>query len=313
LKACLDLPDVHVVGVVTALREFAISYSPDGVRNVLHADIAGLANDLFLPVQTIKRGMNDDGLFETVQNWNPDVFLVVGWYHMVPRRWRELAPAFGLHASLLPNYRGGAPLVWAMIEGETQTGITMFQMDDGVDSGPIAGQKQEPILSDDTIATLYARIEERGLELLRESLPQLANGTLELSIQDESLRRVMPQRLPRNGEIDWHWDSAKIDRFIRAQTRPYPGAFSTWKGHPLHIWQARVGANNSPGIEAGLVIRLPNGAYAVGCGTGNIILDEVSFQQTAYDKVQLAELFGDGLQYMVSCPSSTIMVEIPDR
>jgi methionyl-tRNA formyltransferase len=131
-----------------------------------------------------------------------------------------------------------------------------------------------------------------------------------LSIQDESLRRVMPPRLPRDGEIDWHWNSARIDRFIRAQTRPYPGAFSTWKGHPLHIWQARVGASDSPKVEAGRVIRLPNGAYAVGCGTGNIILDEVSFQRMVYDKARLEELFGNGQQYMESCPS---MVGILDR
>jgi methionyl-tRNA formyltransferase len=81
--------------------------------------------------------MNEPGLFQTVTSWNPDAFLVAGWYHMIPKIWRNLAPAYGLHASLLPDYSGGAPLVWAMINGETKTGVTLFQMDDGVDSGPI--------------------------------------------------------------------------------------------------------------------------------------------------------------------------------
>ena len=123
---------------------------------------------------------------------------------MIPKRWRELAPANGLHASLPPDYSGGAPLVWAMINGESRTGITLFQMDAGVDFGPIVGQKEEQILPSDTIATLYSRIEERGLELLQEVLPQLVHGTLKLKQQDENKRRIMPQRSPEDGLIDWN-------------------------------------------------------------------------------------------------------------
>ena len=149
----------------------------------------------------LERSMNKPGLFEAVAEWKPDMFLVAGCYHMVPKRWRELAPAYGMHASLLPDYSGGAPLVWAMINGETKTGISLFQMDDGVDFGPIAGQKEEPIYPGDTIATLYDRIEERGVELLRNKLPQLANGTLKLKLQlqNETKRRIMPQRSPKDG------------------------------------------------------------------------------------------------------------------
>jgi len=159
LELVCGLPEVRVTGVVTAPPVFSISYRPTGVTNVLHAGVAGDAEAQGVPVAILQQRMNESGLLESVQTWQPDAFLVVGWYHMIPKAWRALAPAYGLHASLLPDYSGGAPLVWAMINGETKTGITLFQMDDGVDSGPIADQSKEPIHPTDTIATLYPRIE----------------------------------------------------------------------------------------------------------------------------------------------------------
>lgn len=297
-KRCLELllcmPEITVVGVVTAARDFTISYRPTGVTNVLHADVSVVAQINQLPCQTLQRSMNDQKLFKSVVAWQPDAFLVAGWYHMIPRKWRDLAPAYGLHASLLPDYSGGAPLVWAMINGETKTGITLFQMDDGVDSGLIAGQKEEPIYTDDTIATLYGRIEERGLELLGEVLPQLADGTLKLQAQDESRRRVVPQRTPQDGWIDWKQDAMNIDRFIRAQTRPYPGAFTSLNGKPLHVWSIAVHKSSYPTVATGEVICQENACYLVSCGKDAIELREISYEQQTYNQQQLPELFGGG-------------------
>ena len=107
------------MGVVTAPETFSISYRPAGVRNVLYADIESFAKDHSLRLATLKRSMNETGLLEIVEEWEPDLFLVAGWYHMIPRAWRAVAPAYGLHASLLPDYSGGAPLVWSMINGES--------------------------------------------------------------------------------------------------------------------------------------------------------------------------------------------------
>lgn len=297
LATCLELPDIRVSGIVTAPQTFAISYRPSGVTNVLYADVAALANSHAIPAQTLVRSMSDPGLFDAVAAWKPDIFLVAGWYHMIPKRWRELAPAYGLHASLLPDYSGGAPLVWAMINGETKTGITLFEMDDGVDSGPIAGQKEESIYPDDTIATLYARIEDCGVELVREALPQLANGTLKLQLQDETKRRIVPQRSPEDGLIDWTKDAVNIDRFIRALTRPYPGAFTTLDGKPLHIWRAHmVAANDQLKTDCGCVARLKESTYTISCGTGCIAVNEVTYEKKTYTQAQLAELFGGGGQ-----------------
>lgn len=294
LQAVGEAIGIQVVGIVTAPQTFPISYAPDGVTNVLHADVTAFAERNRIPVEQISHGMNDPALYTIVRSWRPDAFLVVGWYHMIPRRWRILAPAYGLHASLLPDYSGGAPLVWAMINGESQTGITLFQMDDGVDSGPIAAQAVEPIHERDTIATLYARIEERGLDLLRQALPALAQGDLRLHPQDESHRRVMRQRSPEDGRIDWATDSRTIDRFIRAQTRPYPGAFSTLHGRPLTIWSSRPNNGFATG-EPGCVTKGPDG-YRVSCAAGSITIEETTYDQRPYHGIDLAELLGGGQQ-----------------
>ncbi len=302
LQRCLELRVVSVAGVVTAPQTFAISYRPSGVTNVLHADVASVAGERGIPVATLERSMNEPGLLDTVAAWRPEAFLVAGWYHMVPRAWRAVAPAFGLHASLLPDYSGGAPLVWAMINGETQTGITLFQMDDGVDSGPIAAQAAEPIHPDDTIATLYARIEERGLELLEDALPKLAAGTLALRPQDEARRRVVPQRAPEDGQIDWTRDAAFVERFVRAQTRPYPGAFTRLQGEPLHVWHASVVTTVPDGLAPGRVLRGEAGACLVACGSGAVRLDDVSYRGRDLTPDELVALVGAGASLLGDAP-----------
>jgi methionyl-tRNA formyltransferase len=275
---CLDLahrtPGCVVTGVVTAPQTFAISYRPKGVSNVLYANLHSFAADKGLPCRTLVRSMSEPGLIEAVAEWRPDAFLVAGWYHMVPKTWRSLAPAYGLHASLLPDYSGGAPLVWAMINGETKTGITMFQMDDGIDSGPIVGWAEEPIHADDTIATLYARIEERGLEVLAQSLPALADGSALLRVQSTAGRRVMPQRSPEDGMLDWSCEAAYLDRFVRAQSRPYPGAFSMLGEVRVTIWVARSVAYDAKRFSVGTLFSHGD-TVGVVCGKGALILDEI--------------------------------------
>ena len=298
LQACHELADISIVGVVTAQRSFKISYRPEGVTNVLHEDLAAFADSHCIPVRTLERSMNDKTLIEAVKSWQPDAFLVAGWYHMIPRSWREIAPAYGMHASLLPDYSGGAPLVWAMINGEKKTGITLFQMDDSVDSGPILGQIEEPIKTEDSIATLYARIELRGLQLLRETLPKLADSSLQLVSQDESKRRTMPQRSPEDGLIDWSQDAVTLDRFIRAQTRPYPGAFSFLEAKPLQIWSAKVTSTLNGELEAGVVHRTEDGTYSVACGGGAIILNEITYERRIYTRSMLSELLSGGGQQL---------------
>ena len=301
LEQLLEIINIKIVGVVTAPKTFQISYCPGGVTNVMHVDMETYAIKQKIPVTILAGSMNDSELLQTVGSWKPDAFLVAGWYHMIPRRWRQLAPAYGLHASLLPDYSGGAPLVWAMINGETKTGITLFEMDDGVDSGPIAAQAEEIIRYDDTIATLYGRIEERGLELLRETIPQLERGIIRLRPQDETKRRIMPQRTPEDGLIDWNWGCNRVDRFIRAQTKPYPGAYTTLNGRRLTIWAALTSPRTNPG-PLGRVSSIHQG-YSIQCRSGSIDLIEVSYEQETYSRTRLIDLLGGGGQILGESPN----------
>jgi methionyl-tRNA formyltransferase len=305
LSAIHRLRALSVAGVLTSSRTFSISYSDEPVTNVLHADFVTWAAQHALPCHEMAGSMRDEALLAWIRSLEPQLFVVSGWYHMVPKVLRDIAPAIGLHASLLPDYSGGAPLVWAMINGESKTGITLFRMDDGVDSGPIIGQAEEPILATDTIATLYARIEERGLELLVRHLPALAAGTAELRAQDESARRVFPQRSPKDGWIDWNQTATAIDSFIRAQTRPYPGAFTTLSdGRILKVWSALPLSENDGGTPSS-VTRVGN-SFRVQCANGSMLLQEVSCDRQTYGPAQLESLFRGSPNLGVAQPRQPI-------
>jgi methionyl-tRNA formyltransferase len=235
LKSIIDLADISVVGIVTNPKTFKISYSSNGVQNVLHADFGTWAAEKNVPQYLMTKTMKEPALKAWLASRRPDLMVVVGWYHMIPGFLRDIAPAIGLHASLLPDYSGGAPLVWAMINGERETGITLFQMSDGVDNGPIYGQAVTEVSPQDTIATLYARIEDLGISLLREYLPKIARGEAVPVAQNEQKRRVFPQRCPEEGLIDWRQSASKLYDFVRAQTKPYPGAFSFIQGKKVTI------------------------------------------------------------------------------
>lgn len=232
--------DCEVVGVLTVPQRFPISYRPTGVHNVLYADVLAFATNKGFPCSLMEGKMSDASVVDLIRAWHPDLIVVVGWYHKIPRQILEIAPAAGLHASLLPAYSGGAPLVWAMINGEPHTGISFFLLDEGIDTGPIIGQARTDIYDDDTIATLYDRIEDLGVQLLAEQLPKIAQGRAVYLPQDSSRRRVYPQRSPEDGQINWSSSAQVIRNFVRAQTKPYPGAFTYWKGEKLTIWACRV-------------------------------------------------------------------------
>jgi len=265
------MPKCEISGVVTAPETFSISYRPQGVKNVLFADVKSHCENQGINCVVMEGGMKDPSLFAKVSSWNPDMFIVVGWYHMVPTSWRNLAPTYGLHASLLPDYSGGAPLVWAIINGESMTGITFFEFADRVDNGPIVGQLATSIYPEDTIATLYERIQTLGGELIQEYLPRLIDGTAVLIPQDETKRRLFPQRSPEDGKIDWSWPAQQIHNFIRAQTKPYPGAFTIHGGNKVTIWSSRLVRNSiEPQLHPGEIRALDEKLF-VRCGDGEAL------------------------------------------
>jgi methionyl-tRNA formyltransferase len=289
LKFMAGAESCELVGAVTAPQEFSISYRPEGVVNVLHAEIQKYCEDQAIPCVEVRDGMKDILIEKKVKGWRPEVFIVSGWYHMLPKSWRIIAPAYGLHASLLPDYSGGAPLTWAMISGEPQTGITLFQLAGGVDNGPIIGQAATVINDNDDIASLYARIEGLGLGLLAEYLPQIFNGTAEHHVQNENCRRIFPQRSPEDGLIDWNCEARSIWNFIRAQTKPYPGAFSLLRGKRLRIWSSRVHELANREKPLGCIYKRGQ-SYFVQCASNHLELIEVDCEGEKYRNSQLLSL-----------------------
>lgn len=229
-----------VVGIFTMPRQFDISYADKPVTNILHADFHTLGEEFNIPVVEVSGKMNE--YQKQLADLRPDFICVIGWYYMIPTALRNLAPkgCAGIHASLLPKYRGGAPLVWAIINGEKTTGVTFFHFADGVDNGDIIAQKAFEFDDDATIADLVIKAEQASLAILRECLPRIAAGTAPRLQQNEADATYFPQRSPEDGLIDWTWDAKRIKDFIRAQTKPYPGAFTFIGGKKVTIWDADI-------------------------------------------------------------------------
>ncbi|MEW6542404.1 MAG: methionyl-tRNA formyltransferase [Nitrospirota bacterium] len=243
-RCCRQLLETgeDIVGILSIPQEFRISYAPAPVRNVTFRDFADLAGRYDIPLLSVTGKMSDPQYVTTLKNWRPDFGLAIGWYYMIPRAVRELFPlgVAGIHASLLPKYRGGAPLVWAMINGERETGVTLFHFDDGVDTGDVIAQQAIEIEAHDTIKTLYEKATRASLEVLRRQIPLLREGTAPRVPQDHEAATQFPQRRPEDGLIDWSKSPDEIRNFIRAQTKPYPGAYTLINGKKIIIWDADV-------------------------------------------------------------------------
>ena len=246
LKELLRLK-AEIAGIFTTPQNIKISYAKNGVKIFTHRSFAALGKKNNIPVIVLKNGMK--GANEAAAKLNPDIILVAGWYYMIPDEILKVPKygCLGLHASLLPKYSGNAPVNWAIINGEKKTGITLFYFARGVDNGDIVGQRAFKIGKNDDCKTVYDKAMQAGVLLLRKYIPLLEKGKAPRYSQDEKKRTVFPARSPKDGLVDWNQGSKKIYDWIRAQTSPYPGAFTFLKGKKVIIWKAKL-----TNIKAGL-------------------------------------------------------------
>ena len=240
LEIITKIEGINICGVISNLRTFKISYNQSGVDNILYEDFESFCNINNIPFYRMSENMREANLKKFLIDCHPDLVVVIGWYHLIPKSLLANFTFVGIHASLLPDYSGGAPLVWAIINGEKKTGITLFYFDEGVDSGDIIGQEEITIEEDDTIKSLYLKVEISAKKMILDMLPKLAQGKAPRIKQDESKRRIFPQRRPEDGLIDWEWDAGRLKNFIRAQTRPYPGAWTIINQKKVIIWDADI-------------------------------------------------------------------------
>lgn len=249
-----------LAGVVTIGDSFSISYSSSPIQNARAVDASDWGRGNAVEIIPFS---NYDQLLREIASSQPEICLVAGWYHMVPQRFRAAFPrgCFGFHASLLPRLRGGAPLNWAILTEQTETGVTLFEMSDGVDDGPVFGQSGFAIPPRAMIGDLVRRARDACAELTRDVLPALLAGTASGREQQGAATYGM-QRTPEDGRIDWRDSTVAIDRLVRAVSRPYPGAFATLGADLVRIWAAEPLASAPTVFGApGQIARLPESAH----------------------------------------------------
>jgi len=210
-------------------------------------DLAKTAYAAQIPV--LKGGnVNDPAAIEWIREKAPDVLLVVGWTQLVKPQLLKVprTAALGFHASLLPKYRGRAPVNWAILNGESETGNTMIVLEPGADEGDIVCQRRIPITLEDDCATIYQKVSDTECEMLDEVLPLIQEGRMPRRKQDSSQATVMPKRRPEDGLIDWNLASRRLSDWVRALTHPYPGAFTYLYGRKVTIWKVSILNSPSP-------------------------------------------------------------------
>ncbi len=221
--------------------------------------------------------VNDPETLGALRAVAPDMIFVVGWSQLVRAEFIDLASrgVFGMHPTLLPKHRGRAPIPWAILSGLATTGVSLFEIvDPSADSGAIIGQVEVPIDPHETATSLFAKLADAHLDLIRRFVPQLLADTAPREPQDSSRASEWPRRRPRDGIIDWSTRAQYLYDWVRAQTRPYPGAFTFVGEDRIIVWRARP-ALVPAGMPAGTIVERRADGVAVACGDGGLLLEEI--------------------------------------
>ena len=218
---------------------------------------------------------NEPGCIERLRAVEPDILFVVGWSQLLRQPALEVAPGgvFGMHPTLLPRHRGRAPIPWTIISGLATTGVTLFEIvDETADAGPVVDQIEVPVAPDETASSLFEKLAEAHVALIRRSVPLLLAGAAPRTPQDPLRASYWPKRSPLDGIIDWEARAAFVETWVRAQTRPYPGAFTFLGETKVTVWRARPADG---GGAAGTVLEERSDGVVVACGEGALLLEEV--------------------------------------
>lgn len=206
----------------------------------------------------------------------PDILFAIGWRWILPRSVLEVPPkgCLGIHGSLLPRGRGFAPVNWALLWDQSETGPSLFYFDEGTDTGDLVGQKPFPITDDDDADTVRRRLADASVSLLAEHLAGLAAGTAPRARQPADGATYGERRRPEDGRVDWSWEPRRVFNWVRGLARPYPGAFTFLGPRQVFLWKCRVVPGAGPGTGR---VTSDAGRLVAGAGNGAVEILDASF------------------------------------
>jgi methionyl-tRNA formyltransferase len=288
-RALLDSP--HTVAALIAQPD-----KPAGRGHAMHGPpTKTLALERSVPVHQPNK-VRDPAALALIAELAPDCIIVAAYGQIIPKSILEIPPKgiINVHGSLLPAYRGAAPIQWAIVRGDTETGVTTMLMDEGLDTGAILLQKTIAIEPEDTSATLEDKLSLLGAELLLETLEGWEAATITPRPQDDSRATLAPRIKVTDAIVDWSRSAAEIERAIRGFD-PWPVAHTTLRGKTVKLWRGAVEpfGNHGEGLgEPGEIVSVSREGILVRCGGGSIL--RLSELQAEGKKRMAADAFARG-------------------
>ena len=270
-RACLETlirMRAPLEGVVSLQARAAARHSD-------YADLAPVARTAGVEVLEVEN-INALETRERLQAWAPDALLILGWSQLlkppllaVPR-----IGAIGSHPALLPRNRGRHPVIWQLLRGETESGLTLFWLDESADAGPILLQERFALTPEDDAGTFYAKMTDAAVRMLPEAVRLLGTDRPPRLVQDPSQATYLCKRTERDGWIDWSRPAADVHALVRALTRPYVGATAFFEGRPVTVWKSKLLQPSPATLPPGTVTETRAGERAVCAGRGALELLE---------------------------------------
>ncbi|MEE0777868.1 methionyl-tRNA formyltransferase [Massilimicrobiota timonensis] len=266
----------NIVGVVTQPDRYV------GRKKVLTMpDVKVEALKYDIPVIQPARIKED---YQAVADLKPDLIITAAYGQIVPQAVLDI-PRLGcinVHASLLPLYRGGAPVHQAIIDGQEKTGVTIMYMVKKMDAGDMIAQKETPILEEDTVGILYDRLSDLGAKLLKETLPDILKGTNQRIPQDENLVTYAPTLSREDERLDWNMSARQVYNKVRG-TNPWPGSYTTYQGKTVKIWAGQVhqcenAMKHHAHQDNGTIVKIFKDAIGVKVNDGVYLITELQLE-----------------------------------
>ena len=232
-----------------------------------------------IPVLQPKKVREPEAI-EEIRKFQPDVIVVVAFGQIIPKTILDM-PKYGcvnVHASLLPKYRGAAPIQWAVIDGEEKSGVTTMQMDEGLDTGDMLLTEEVTLDPEETGGSLFDKLSAVGAQLLLKTLDELEAGSIVPRPQPEESTTAYAAMLNKKmGEIDWNQSAVKIERLVRG-LNPWPSAYTHLSGKTLKIWKASVQAQREPHGDAGRIVLMDKKHFGIQTGDGILEIQELQLE-----------------------------------